>query len=395
LKQLPLVVVIKIHKHIFEIRRMKIGIVLYPTYGGSGVVATELGMALAAKGHEIHFITYSQPVRLDLFADNIFYHEVVVNNYPLFDYPPYETVLAGKLVDVVKFEKLDLLHVHYAIPHASAAFLAQQILKAQVINIPFITTLHGTDITLVGRDSSFKPVIQYCLEMSDAVTSVSESLKRDTIEHFQINRDIHVIPNFIQVKEYEKKIDLSLRRRYALDDEFVLCHISNFRKVKRVEDVVHIFKRVNDVYPCKLLLVGDGPERHKVEELCRNLGTCDRVIMLGKMQATHLPLSISDLFLLPSETESFGLAALEAMAAGVPVISSNTGGLPEVNIPGVSGYMADVGDVETMAEKAIYVLSSKTRLSAFKKQAHSSAQRFDIAKILPMYEKLYADVVGK
>jgi L-malate glycosyltransferase len=395
LKQLPLVVVIKIHKHIFEIRRMKIGIVLYPTYGGSGVVATELGMALAAKGHEIHFITYSQPVRLDLFADNIFYHEVVVNNYPLFDYPPYETVLAGKLVDVVKFEKLDLLHVHYAIPHASAAFLAQQILKAQGINIPFITTLHGTDITLVGRDSSFKPVIQYCLEMSDAVTSVSESLKRDTIEHFQINRDIHVIPNFIQVKEYEKKIDLSLRRRYALDDEFVLCHISNFRKVKRVEDVVHIFKRVNDVYPCKLLLVGDGPERHKVEELCRSLGTCDRVIMLGKMQATHLPLSISDLFLLPSETESFGLAALEAMAVGVPVISSNTGGLPEVNIPGVSGYMADVGDVETMAEKAIDVLSSKARLSAFKKQAHSSAQRFDITKILPMYEKLYADVLGK
>ena len=374
---------------------MKIGIVLYPTYGGSGVVATELGMALAAKGHEIHFITYSQPVRLDLFADNIFYHEVVVNNYPLFDYPPYETVLAGKLVDVVKFEKLDLLHVHYAIPHASAAFLAQQILKAHGINIPFITTLHGTDITLVGRDPSFMPVIQYCLEMSDAVTSVSESLKNDTIEHFQIQREIQVIPNFIQLEEYSTDTNLALRRRYALDDEFVLCHISNFRKVKRVEDVVHIFKRINDVYPSKLILVGDGPERQKVEELCRSLGTCDRVILLGKMQATHLPLSISDLFLLPSETESFGLAALEAMAAGVPVISSNTGGLPEVNIEDYSGYLADVGDVETMAQKALYILSSKDRLQQFKQQARLSAERFDMSKILPLYEELYATVIGR
>ena len=374
---------------------MKIGIVLYPTYGGSGVVATELGMALAAKGHAIHFITYSQPVSLDLFADNIFYHEVVVNNYPLFDYPPYETVLAGKLVDVVKFEKLDLLHVHYAIPHASAAFLAQQILKSQGISIPFITTLHGTDITLVGRDSSFKPVIQYCLEMSDAVTSVSESLKRDTIEHFQIQREIQVIPNFIQLEEYTTDTNLALRRRYALDDEFVLCHISNFRKVKRVEDVVHILKHINDVYPSKLILVGDGPERQKVEELCRSLGTCDRVILLGKIQATHLPLSISDLFLLPSETESFGLAALEAMAAGVPVISSNTGGLPEVNIEDYSGYLADVGDVETMAQKALHILSSKDRLQQFKQQARLSAERFDMSKILPMYEELYATVIGR
>jgi N-acetyl-alpha-D-glucosaminyl L-malate synthase BshA len=319
----------------------------------------------------------------------------VVNNYPLFDYPPYETVLAGKLVDVVKFEKLDLLHVHYAIPHASAAFLAQQILKSQGISIPFITTLHGTDITLVGRDSSFKPVIQYCLEMSDAVTSVSESLKRDTIEHFQIQREIQVIPNFIQLEEYSTDTNLALRRRYALDDEFVLCHISNFRKVKRVEDVVHIFKHINDVYPSKLILVGDGPERQKVEELCRSLGTCDRVILLGKMQATHLPLSISDLFLLPSETESFGLAALEAMAAGVPVISSNTGGLPEVNIEDYSGYLADVGDVETMAQKALHILSSKDRLQQFKQQARLSAERFDMSKILPMYEELYATVIGR
>lgn len=372
---------------------MKIGIVLYPTYGGSGVVATELGMALAAKGHEIHFITYSQPVRLDIFADNVYYHEVVVNNYPLFDYPPYETVLAGKMVDVVKFEKLDLLHVHYAIPHASAAFLAQQILKAQGIRIPFVTTLHGTDITLVGRDPAIKPVIQYCLEMSDAVTSVSESLKKDTIQHFSIQREIEVIPNFINLEEYNTDTNYQLRRRYALDDEFVITHISNFRKVKRVEDVVMIFKKISDVLPSKLVLVGDGPERQRVEELCRTLCTCDRVILLGKMQATHLPLSMSDLFLLPSETESFGLAALEAMAAGVPVISSNTGGLPEVNEEGFSGYLANVGDVDLMAQKAIEILASKDNMVKFKLQARENAQRFDIKKILPMYEGLYHHVL--
>jgi N-acetyl-alpha-D-glucosaminyl L-malate synthase BshA len=372
---------------------MKIGIVLYPTYGGSGVVATELGMALAAKGHEIHFITYSQPVRLDLFTDNIFYHEVVVNNYPLFDYPPYETVLAGKLVDVVKFEKLDLLHVHYAIPHASAAFLAQQILKSQGIRIPFITTLHGTDITLVGRDPAIKPVIQYCLEMSDAVTSVSESLKKDTIEHFNILRKIDVIPNFINIEDYETKTNYQLRRRYADDSDFVITHISNFRKVKRVEDVILTFKKVSDLLPSKLILVGDGPERQKMEELCRTLNTCDKVVLLGKMQATHLPLSMSDLFLLPSETESFGLAALEAMAAGVPVISSNTGGLPEVNEEGYSGFLAPVGAVDIMAEKALYILSKPEILIQFKQQARINATRFDIKKILPMYEALYQNVV--
>lgn len=372
---------------------MKIGIVLYPTYGGSGVVATELGMALAAKGHEIHFITYSQPVRLDIFADNIFYHEVVVNNYPLFDYTPYETVLAGKMVDVVKFEKLDLLHVHYAIPHASAAYLAQQILRSQGIEIPFITTLHGTDITLVGRDPAIKPVIQYCLEMSDAVTSVSESLKKDTIEHFNIQRNIEVIPNFIKLDEYTTETNFKLRRRYALDDEAVITHISNFRKVKRVEDVVHVFKKISDVIPSKLVLVGDGPERQRVEELCRALGTCDKVILLGKMQATHLPLSMSDLFLLPSETESFGLAALEAMASGVPVISTNTGGLPEVNENGYSGYMAPVGDIDLMAEKGIEILSDKETLKKFKEQARINASRFEMDKILPIYEKLYESVI--
>lgn len=372
---------------------MKIGIVLYPTYGGSGVVATELGMALASKGHEIHFITYSQPVRLDLFADNVYYHEVVVNNYPLFDYTPYETVLAGKMVDVVKFEKLDLLHVHYAIPHASAAYLAQQILKSQGVYIPFITTLHGTDITLVGRDPAIKPVIQYCLEMSDAVTSVSESLKNDTMEHFNIQRNIEVIPNFIQFDDYTTETNYSFRRRYALDDEFVITHISNFRKVKRVEDVVLIFKKISDVLPCKLLLVGDGPERQRVEEMCRSLSICNKVIFLGKMQATYLPLSMSDLFLLPSQTESFGLAALEAMASGVPVISSNTGGLQEVNREGYSGYLAPVGDVETMAKRAISILSNADTHKTFRKQARQNAEQFEISKILPIYEALYERVL--
>jgi N-acetyl-alpha-D-glucosaminyl L-malate synthase BshA len=373
---------------------MKIGIVLYPTYGGSGVVATELGMALAAKGHEIHFITYSQPVRLDIFAENIFYHEVVVNNYPLFDYLPYETVLAGKLVDVVKFEQLDLLHVHYAIPHASAAYLAKQILKAQNIHIPFITTLHGTDITLVGRDPSFMPVIQYCLNESDAVTSVSENLKKDTIEQFAVGREIQVIPNFINLQDYDIEPNLALRNRYAKENEFVMCHISNFRKVKRVEDVIHIFKKVSDVLPSKLLLIGDGPEKSKVDELCRTLGTCNDVYTLGKMQTTARPLSLCDLFLLPSETESFGLAALEAMATGVPVISSNTGGLPEVNVDGYSGYLSDVGDVEDMANKAISLLSNPNSLAQFKIQAKENAKRFDIDTILPKYEALYKRVLN-
>jgi N-acetyl-alpha-D-glucosaminyl L-malate synthase BshA len=373
---------------------MKIGIVLYPTYGGSGVVATELGMALAAKGHEIHFITYAQPVRLDIFADNVYYHEVVVNNYPLFDYLPYETVLAGKLVDVVKFEKLDLLHVHYAIPHASAAYLAKQILKAQNIHIPFITTLHGTDITLVGRDPSFMPVIQYCLNMSDAVTTVSESLREDTIKHFDIQREIQVIPNFINLEDYNIIPNEALRRRYATEDEYVFCHISNFRKVKRVEDVIQIFKKVNDVYPSKLLLIGDGPERNKVEELCRTLGVCGRVISLGKMQATVRPLSLCDVFLLPSETESFGLAALEAMAAGVPVISTNTGGLPEVNENGFSGFLSDVGDVDDMTQKALRILANKETLKQFKRQAKDNAKRFDINAILPIYEQLYLNVIS-
>ena len=311
---------------------MKIGIVLYPTFGGSGVVATELGKSLAQKGHKIHFITYSQPVRLGSFRENIFYHEVRVSDYPLFDYEPYETVLASKIVDVVKYEGLDVLHVHYAIPHASAAFMARAILSSEGIEIPFVTTLHGTDITLVGKDPSFEPVITFCLNESDAVTAVSESLKSDTYKHFRTKRAIQVIPNFVPVRKERNDISHEIRRRYAPDDEPILCHISNFRKVKRVEDVMQVFAKVNAVRPSRMLMVGDGPERFRLEQLCRDLNLCDRVMFLGKVRDTDHVLEISDLFLLPSETESFGLAALEAMAMGVPVISSNTGGIPEVNI---------------------------------------------------------------
>ncbi len=373
---------------------MKIGIVLYPTYGGSGVVATELGKALAEKGHEVHFITYSQPVRLGSFRDNIFYHEVAVSNYPLFEYQPYETELASKMVDVVVHEKLDLLHVHYAIPHASAAFMAQQILKTRGINIPFITTLHGTDITLVGRDKSFEPVITFCINQSNAVTAVSESLKRDTYAHFATDRDIQVIPNFIHNISDEQSEDyLEKRRKYAADDEMILCHVSNFRKVKRVEDVVKVFDRVNKSVKSRLLLIGDGPERYNVEMLCRELGTCNRVMMIGKIRDAANLIKISDLFLLPSQTESFGLAALEAMSVGVPVVSSNTGGIPEVNEHNYSGFLSNVGDVDDMAHNAISLLSDKEKLDMFKRHAKEQASKFCITKILPQYEELYKSVL--
>lgn len=372
---------------------MKIGIVLYPTYGGSGVVATELGKALAAKGHEIHFITYSQPVRLGSFRENIFYHEVAVSNYPLFEYQPYETELASKMVDVVKHEKLDVLHVHYAIPHASAAYMAQQILASQNIHIPFITTLHGTDITLVGRDKSFEPVITFCINKSNAVTAVSESLKEDTLSHFGTTRNIEVIPNFIQIHETINQVDLTERRKYAKDEEPILCHVSNFRKVKRVEDVVHIFDRVNKEVPSRLLLIGDGPERYNVERLCRELGTCSRVFTVGKIRDAANLIKLSDLFLLPSETESFGLAALEAMAEGVPVISSNTGGIPEVNKQGYSGFLSNVGDVDEMASNSLKLLKDKKQLDQFKNQAFEQAKKFDLQKVLHQYESLYSRVV--
>ncbi|MCR9173882.1 MAG: N-acetyl-alpha-D-glucosaminyl L-malate synthase BshA [bacterium] len=368
---------------------MKIGIVLYPTYGGSGVVATELGKSLAKKGHEIHFITYSQPVRLSGFRKNVYYHEVAVSDYPLFEYTPYETVLASKMVDVVKREKLELLHVHYAIPHASAAYMAKMILRQQGYEIPFVTTLHGTDITLVGKDPSFEPVITFCLNESDAVTAVSESLKKDTYEHFNTNREIQVIPNFIHTKRMAIEDIDDIRARYANPGEPVLCHISNFRKVKRVEDVLKVFARVNKRIPSKILMVGDGPERYKLEEMCSQLGLCSRVKFIGKVRDTQAVLEISDLFLLPSETESFGLAALEAMAVGVPVISSNTGGIPEVNVHGVTGFLSNVGDVDDMAKNALHILSDKDRLHEFKSNARKHSENFNLEKVVKQYEEVY------
>jgi L-malate glycosyltransferase len=373
---------------------MKIGIVCYPTFGGSGVVATELGIALAVKGHQIHFITYNQPVRLGSFHKNIFYHEVTVAEYPLFEYPPYELVLASKMVDVAMHEKLDLLHVHYAIPHASAAYMAKQILAESDIHLPVITTLHGTDITLLGRDASFEPVISFAINKSDGVTTVSNSLKNDTYKLFGVNKDISVIPNFVCMEQYNMPENTELREAHAPNGEKVLVHISNFRAVKRVEDVVRVFAEVRKTVSAKLVLVGDGPERSRVEQLCRELKTCEDVIMLGKLKDPTEVLSIADLFLLPSESESFGLAALEAMAAGVPVITTNTGGLPEVNRHGVTGMMSDVGDVEDMIKNTLYLLDNDARLNKFKKQAKERAYDFDLGKILPMYEQLYQDVLN-
>ncbi len=373
---------------------MNIGMVCYPTFGGSGVVATELGKALALKGHQIHFISYQQPVRLEAFTENIHYHEVNVSDYPLFDYPPYELVLASKLVDVVKFEKLDLLHVHYAIPHASAAYMAQQILKSEGIEIPFITTLHGTDITLVGKDASFEPVITFAINNSNAVTTVSESLKMDTYEHFKVSRGIEVIPNFVCLNECDQpKPDEELRKMIAPSGEKILAHVSNFRRVKRISDVVEVFKKVVKEVPSKLVLIGDGPDRHLAETSMREAGLGEHLKMMGKVTNTADILGIADLFLLTSEFESFGLAALEAMAAGVPVISSNTGGIPEVNLEGYSGYLSNVGDVDQMAKNSIQLLKDNVQLNQFKQQAYQQAQKFDLTKILPAYEKIYEAVL--
>lgn len=372
---------------------MKIGIVCYPTFGGSGVIATELGKALAEKGHHIHFITYSQPVRLDFFSENISYHEVSVANYPLFEYAPYESALTSKLVDVVKYEKLDILHVHYAIPHASVAWLAKQILATQGIFIPVVTTLHGTDITLVGKDMSFEPVVTFAINHSDGVTAVSESLKKDTYLNFHVDKHIEVIYNFIDLKRFSKKAKDHFRKAIAPFGEKLIVHTSNFRKVKRVEDVVYVFDKIIKQLPSKLLLIGDGPERPAIEKLCRDLGNCDHVRFLGKQEAIEEILSVSDLFIMPSESESFGLAALEAMACQVPVISSNTGGMPELNIHGKTGYLSNVGDVEDMAKNAISLLSDHDKLVQFKHNALEQAKKFDIHMILPHYENFYKSVI--
>ncbi|TKC12110.1 N-acetyl-alpha-D-glucosaminyl L-malate synthase BshA [Pedobacter polaris] len=374
---------------------MKIGIVCYPTFGGSGVVATELGKALANEGHQVHFITYSQPARLDFFSANLFYHEVSVRDYPLFDYAPYESALASKLVDVVRFEKLDILHVHYAIPHASAAFMAKQILATYGINIPFVTTLHGTDITLVGKDATYKPVVTFSINQSDGVTTVSQDLKEDTYKHFEIEKDIKVIPNFIDFNRFRLQPKGHFKKAIAPNNERILIHTSNFRKVKRTEDVIKMFQKVQEKIPSKLLMVGDGPERTANEQLCRELNICENVRFLGKQDAVEEILSVSDLFIMPSESESFGLAALEAMACKVPVITSNAGGLPELNIDDFCGYMCEVGDIDDMANKAITILSNEDTLNYFKENALLRAQDFDLKKILPMYIDYYKEVIEK
>ncbi len=372
---------------------MKIGIVCYPTFGGSGVVATELGKALANEGHQVHFITYSQPARLDFFSANLFYHEVSVRDYPLFDYAPYESALASKLVDVVRFEQLDLLHVHYAIPHASAAFMAKQILATYGINIPFVTTLHGTDITLVGKDATYKPVVTFSINQSDGVTTVSQDLKEDTYKHFDIKKEIKVIPNFIDFARFSLKPKDHFKKAIAPNNERILIHTSNFRKVKRTEDVIKMFQKVQERIPSKLLMVGDGPERTANEQLCRELNICENVRFLGKQDAVEEILSVSDLFIMPSESESFGLAALEAMACKVPVITSNAGGLPELNIDDFCGYMCNVGDIDDMANKAITILSNEDVLAYFKENALTRAKDFDLKKILPMYVDYYNEIL--
>jgi N-acetyl-alpha-D-glucosaminyl L-malate synthase BshA len=374
---------------------MKIAIVCYPTFGGSGVVATELGLELAHRGHEIHFITYRQPVRLALLNSNVHYHEVNVPEYPLFHYQPYELALSSKLVDIIKLYKIELLHVHYAIPHAYAGYMAKQMLKDEGIIIPMVTTLHGTDITLVGNHPNYKTAVSFSINKSDVVTSVSQSLKDDTYKLFNIKNDIHVIPNFIELGKHRNESLISCQRSVmAKTDERIVTHISNFRKVKRIPDVVKIFYKIQQTIPAKLMMVGDGPEKEKAERLCEELGISDKVIFFGNSNEIDSILSYSDLFLLPSETESFGLAALEAMAWSVPVISSNSGGLPEVNFDGISGYLSTVGDVDQMAENAIKILSNNETLNTFKENALTVAKQFDIVNILPLYESLYQEAIN-
>ncbi len=374
---------------------MKIGIICYPTYGGSGVVATELGKALASVGHQVHFITYTQPPRLDFFSENIFYHEVSVASYPLFEYLPYESALASKMVDVTVNEQLDLIHVHYAIPHASAAYLAKQILKYKGIHVPVITTLHGTDITLVGRDPSFEPVVTFSINESDGVTAVSESLREDTYSSFEILSNIEVIPNFIDLDRFQKQPKEHFKLAICPNGEKLLMHTSNFRKVKRIEDIIQVFAKVQKQIPSKLLLVGDGPERSGIEALCRDLGVSSDVRFLGKLDTIEEALSLADLFFLTSEKESFGLAALEAMACEVPVISSNAGGIPEVNIHGKTGFVSEIGDIDDMVANTIQILQDENLHSQMKANALARAKEFSLDKILPMYERYYEKIVGQ
>ena len=375
---------------------MRIGIVCYPTFGGSGVVATELGMALADNGHEVHFITYNQPVRLDFISHNLHFHEVMMEEYPLFQYQPYELALSTRMVEVVEKYKLEILHVHYAIPHAYAAYMAKQMLKEKGIDIKVVTTLHGTDITLVGSHPTYKTAVEFSINNSDVVTTVSKSLKEDTLRLFNITNDIHVIHNFIDIEKYDKANEKECQRiALAAPDERIFTHISNFRPVKRVEDVIKTFEIVHKTIPSKLLMVGDGPDKRDAELLAKKLGIKDAVIFLGNSSEVDELLCYTDVFLLPSETESFGLAALEAMAAEAVVISTNTGGLPEVNEHGYSGFLSDIGDVEDMAANALKIVKDEKTLQRFKSNAKEHTKQFSLKNILPIYEDIYESLIVK
>ncbi|MCP4483000.1 MAG: N-acetyl-alpha-D-glucosaminyl L-malate synthase BshA [Flavobacteriaceae bacterium] len=374
---------------------MKIAIVCYPTFGGSGVVATELGIALAEHGHEIHFITYKQPVRLQLLHNNVHYHEVSVPSYPLFHYQPYELALSSKLVNMAKLHEIEIVHVHYAIPHAYAGYMAKQMLAQEGIFIPMVTTLHGTDITLVGSHPFYKPAVTFSINNSDAVTSVSQSLKDDTLRLFNIKKEIEVVPNFIDTKKYENLYSNCERELIASNNEKIITHISNIRKVKRVDDVIEIFDRIQKELPAKLVIVGDGPEKESLENLCKKKGIDEKVLFVGNSHEVDKILCFSDLFILPSEHESFGLVALEAMVCGVPVISSNAGGLPEVNIHGESGYLSNVGNVDEMAKNALKILVNSDTHQLFKRKAKENAQRFETKLIVPLYEEIYKKSLAK
>ena len=373
---------------------MKIGIVCYPTFGGSGVVATELGIELSKRGHEVHFITYKQPVRLELIGSNVHFHEVVIQEYPLFHYQPYELALSSKLVDMVKLHQIEIVHVHYAIPHAYAAYMAKKMLHEEGIYLPIVTTLHGTDITLVGSHPFYKTAVAFSINKSDAVTSVSESLKKDTLRLFDITNDIQVVTNFIDLDKHTHNFTDCQRSIMAHDDEKIITHISNFRPVKRIQDVIKVFYNIQKELPAKLMMVGEGPEKEAAEQLCVDLGIEEKVVFFGNSYEIDRILCFSDLFVLPSETESFGLAALEAMASGVPVVSSNSGGIPEVNVHGFSGYLSDVGDVEDMSRNAISILRDPDTLNTFKKQAREQAEKFNIHNIVPQYEAIYENTLS-
>ncbi len=375
---------------------LKIGIVCYPTFGGSGVLATELGIALSDKGYEVHFITYEQPVRLmnQSFHPNIYFHEVKVPTYPLFDFPPYETALASTMVNVILNSNLDLLHLHYAIPHASAAYFARQILKKTGRDIPFITTLHGTDITLVGKDPTYEPVVTFSINESDAITAVSNNLREETLREFKIEKEIRVIPNFVDIKRFFQSDKEHFKQMLAPEGERILVHVSNFRSVKRVGDVIRVFDRIKQKIPAKLLMIGDGPDRQHAEEMARSMGLYNDVRFLGKQEQISEILSIADLFILPSQTESFGLSALEAMACSVPVLSTNAGGLPEININGVTGFLSNVGDIDAMSQNGIYILEDDDRLQQFKQGAIEQAGKFEKQRVIPQYEELYREVIA-